>query len=72
MYFVDEANIEIEIQGFDSNKTLGQLKSSAKQGLNSFVVHTDKLEKDKEYRVQINYKAKNGSGSFSNSVKAKF
>jgi len=72
MYFVDEANIEIEIQDFDSNKTLGQLKSSAKQGLNSFMVHTDKLEKDKEYRVQINFKAENGSGSFSNSVKAKF
>jgi len=72
IYFVEEADVEIEIQDFDNNKTLGQLKSTAKQGLNSFVVHTDKLEKDKEYRVQINYKGKQGSGSFSNSVKAKF
>ena len=72
MYFIEEADVEIEIQDFDSDKTLGQLKSPAKEGLNSFVVHTDKLEKDKEYRVQINYKGKQGSGSFSNSVKAKF
>lgn len=72
IYFVDKADVEIGIQDFDSDKTLGQLKLSAKQGLNSFVVHTDKLEKDKEYRVQINYKGKNGSGSFSNSVKARY
>jgi hypothetical protein len=72
MYFVDKADVEIEIQDFDSNKTIGQLKSSSKQGLNSFVVHADKLEKDKEYRVQINFKGKNGSGSFSNSVKASY
>ena len=72
IYFVDKADVEIGIQDFDSDKTLGQLKLSAKQGLNSFVVHTDKLEKDKEYRVQINYKGKNGSGNFSNSVKARY
>jgi hypothetical protein len=72
IYFVDKADVEIQIQDFDGNKTLGQLKSSAKQGLNSFVVHTGKLEKGKEYRVQINFKGENGSGSFSNSVKATY
>ena len=72
MYFVDKADVEIEIQDFDSNKTLGKKKSSSKQGLNSFVVHADKLEKEKEYRVQINFKGKKGSGSFSNSVKARY
>jgi len=72
IYFTNKADIEIEIQDFDSNKTLGQLKTSAKQGLNSFIVHADKLEKGKEYRVQINYKGDKSSGSFSNSVTAKY
>jgi hypothetical protein len=72
IYFVDKADVEIAIQDFGTDKTLGQLKSSAKQGLNSFIVHADKLEKGKEYRVQINYKTDKSSGSFSNNVKAKF
>ena len=72
IYFVDKADVEIAIQDFDTDKTLGELKSSAKQGINSFTVHADKLEKGKEYRVQINYKGDKSSGSFSNSVKAKF
>lgn len=72
IYFVDKADVEIEIQDFDTNKTLGQLKLSAKQGINSFTVQTKKLDKGKEYRVQINYKGDKSSGSFSNSVKAKF
>jgi hypothetical protein len=72
MYFVDKADVEIAIQEFGTDKTVGQLKSFAKQGLNSFVVHAEKLEKGKEYRVHINYKADKSSGSFSNSVKAKF
>ena len=72
IYFVDKAEIGIEIQDFDTGKILGQLKSSAKQGLNSFSINAKKLEKDKEYRVKINYKGNNGSGSLSNSVKAKY
>lgn len=72
IYFIDKADVEIEIQDFDTNKIVGELKSSAKQGLNSFTVHTDKLEKGKEYRVQINYKSDKSSGSFSNSVTAKY
>lgn len=72
IYFIDKADVEIEIQDLDTNKIAGQLKSSAKQGLNSFTVHTDKLEKGKDYRVQINYKADKSSGSFSNSVTAKY
>lgn len=72
IYFIDKADVEIEIQDFNTNKTIGQLKSSAKQGLNSFIIRADKLEKGKEYRVQINYKGDKSSGSFSNSVKAMF
>lgn len=72
IYFVDKADIEIEIMDFDTNKSLGHLKSSAKPGLNSFIVHVDKLKKGAEYQVQINYKGNKSSGSFSNSVKAKF
>ena len=72
IYFVDKAEVEIQIHDFDTDKILGQLKSSAKQGLNPFIINVDKLEKDKEYKVQINYKGNNGSGSFSNSLKAKY
>jgi hypothetical protein len=72
IYFIDKADVEIKIQDFDTDKTLGQLKSGAKQGINLFSIHADKLKKGKEYRVQINYNMDNTSGSFSNSVKAKY
>ena len=72
IYFVDKVDVEIEIQDFDTDKILGQIKSSGKQGLNSFIIRADKLEKDKEYRVQITYKGENKSGSFSKSVKANY
>ena len=72
IYFVDEADVEIEIQDFETDKTLGKVKPSAKKGINSFIVRTDNLEKGKEYRVQINYKKENNSGSFSDSVKSKY
>jgi hypothetical protein len=72
IYFVDKADVEISIMDFDTNKTFGQLKSPAKQGLNSIIVPADNLEQGKEYRVEINYKGYKSSGSFSNSVKAKF
>ncbi|HRF17614.1 MAG TPA: hypothetical protein PK977_05575, partial [Chitinophagaceae bacterium] len=44
IYFIDKADIEIEIQDFNTDKTVEQLKSSAKQGLNTFIVRADKLE----------------------------
>jgi hypothetical protein len=72
IYFIDKTDVEIEIQDFETNIILGQVKSSAKKGLNSFIVRTGNLEKGKEYRVQINYKKGNYSGSFSNSVKSKY
>jgi hypothetical protein len=72
MFFVDEAEVEIEIQDSETDKVLGSLKSKAKKGLNSFVVRSDNFEKDKQYTVQINYKNKNNSGSFSNSVTTKY
>lgn len=72
IYFINKADVEIVIQDLETNKTLGHLKVSARQGINSFIVHADNLKKDTEYRVQINYKGNNSSGSFSNSVTAKY
>jgi hypothetical protein len=72
IYFVDKADVEIEIQDLVTNKTFGYLKTPAKQGINTFIVHTDNFKKDTEYRVRIDYKGNNSSGSFSNSVKAKY
>jgi hypothetical protein len=71
IYFVDKADVEIEIQDYDTDKTIATTKVKAKKGLNSFIVRSDNFEKDKQYRVQINYKGKNNSGSFSNSVTTK-
>lgn len=71
IYFVDEAEVEIEIQDYETDKVIGNLKTKAKNGLNTFVVRSENFEKDKQYRVQINYKGKNNSGSFSNSVTTK-
>lgn len=72
IYFVEKAEVEIEIQDFNTDKVIGSLKTQAKKGLNSFTITSNDFEKDKEYRVQINYKSENGSGSFSNSVKIKY
>jgi len=72
VYFIDKADVEIDIHDYDTNKRLGHLKTSAQHGLNSFVVHTEKLEKDKDYRVQIDYKWNDSMGSFSNSVKSRY
>jgi hypothetical protein len=71
IYFIDEAEVEIEIQDYETEKVLGTLKGKAKNGLNSFVVRSDNFKKDKQYSVQINYKNKDSSGSFSNSVTTK-
>lgn len=72
IYFVDKAEVEIEIQDFETDKVVASAKSKAKNGLNTFVVRSDNFEKGKQYRVQINYKGKDNSGSFSNSVKTKY
>jgi hypothetical protein len=72
IYFVDKADVEIEIQDFKTEKVLASAKSKAKKGLNTFVVRSDNFERGKQYRVQINYKGKDNSGSFSNSVKTKY
>ena len=71
IYFVDKTEVEIEIQDYDTDKTIATTKAKAKKGLNTFIVRSDNYEKDKQYRVQINYKGKNNSGSFSNSVTTK-
>lgn len=72
IYFVDESEVEIEIQDYETEKVIGSLKSKAKKGLTSFVVRSENIAKDKQYSVQINYKNKNNSGSFSNSVTTKY
>ena len=72
IYFVDEAEVVIEIQDYDTEKTIGTKKTKAKKGLNSFIVQSDNYEKDKQYRVQINYNGKDNSGSFSNNVTTKY
>ncbi len=72
VYFVEKAEVEIAIRDFATDEILGELQSSAKPGLNSFIIHADKLEKGKAYRVEIDYKTSKSSGSFSNSVKARF
>lgn len=72
IYFVDKAEVEIEIQDFETDKVIASAKSKAKKGLNTFVVRSDNFEKGKQYKVQINYKSKDNSGSFSNSVKTKY
>jgi hypothetical protein len=72
MYFVDEAEVEILIQDYESDKLIGNSKSRAKKGLNTFVVQSDNFEKNKQYSVQINYEGKDNSGSFSNSVTTKY
>lgn len=72
IYFVDNAEVEVEIQDFDTNKIVASTKSQAKNGVNSFIFRSSNFEKNKEYRVQINYKTKESSGSFSNSIKIKY
>jgi hypothetical protein len=69
---VDKAEVEIEIQDFETDKVVASAKSKAKKGLNTFVIRSDNFEKDKQYRVQINFKGNDISGSFSNSVTTKY
>lgn len=72
IYFVDKAEVDIEIKDFETDKVVGSLKTKAKNGINTFIVRSDNFEKDKQYSVQINYKNKDNSGSFSNSVTTKY
>lgn len=72
IYFVDEAEVEIVIQDNETDKVIGNSKSKAKKGLNTFVVQSDNFEKNKQYSVQINYESKDNSGSFSNIVTTKY
>lgn len=72
LYFTDKADVEIRIQEIDSEIVVGSLKSKAKKGLNSFVVRSKNVSKNKKYHVQINYKNKHNSGSFSNNITTKY
>ncbi|MGB0429499.1 MAG: hypothetical protein ACPGLV_03430 [Bacteroidia bacterium] len=70
LYFLNKLDIEIEIKDYENNDLIGLLKTKSSKGINSFTVITKKLEKGKSYRVQINYKGDNNSGSFSNGFKS--
>ncbi|AMM51408.1 hypothetical protein TH61_09775 [Rufibacter sp. DG15C] len=72
IYFVDEAEVEIEILDPNSEQVIGRAKSKSKKGLNSFVVHSVEIAKNNQYTVQIRYDGKDSSGSFSNSVTIKY
>lgn len=72
LYLIENAEVEIEIKDFETEKIVANNKSQAKIGINSFIIRSTKFEKDKEYSVQINYKSKENAGSFSNSVKIKY
>jgi hypothetical protein len=71
IYFLDKFDTEIEIKDYKTDKVIGSLKVKSKKGINSIIIKTEKLEKGKSYSVQINYKGKNNSGSFSNGFKSK-
>lgn len=71
IYFLDKFDIVIEIKNYQNNEVIGSLKSKSKDGINSFLVNTEELEKGKSYNVQINYQGNSYSGSFSNGFKSK-
>jgi hypothetical protein len=71
IYFLNDINVEIVIKDYENDKVIGLLQAQSNEGLNSFIVTTEELEKEKSYSVQINYKGNNDSGSFSNGFKSK-
>lgn len=71
IYFVDKVAVEIEIQDYNTEKTIATLKAKANKGLNSFMVRSDNYEKNSQYRIQINYKGKNTSGTISSNLTTK-
>jgi hypothetical protein len=64
IFFKEPCEVTITIGNDDNNK--GELKTIASSGLQTFIVNTSKLTKGESYQVQISYKEKNSSGSFSN------
>jgi hypothetical protein len=69
IYFKESCDLTISI---GDNNDIGTLKTKAKQGVQMFLVKTQKLTKGETYPVQINYKLDKSSGSFSNSFKATY
>ena len=72
IYFTEVSEVEIAIQHLDTEKKVGTKKTKSKIGLNTFFIKCSKLEKDKEYGIQINYSSKESSGSFSNGITNKY
>ena len=70
IFFKEPCEVTITIGNDDNNK--GELKTIASSGLQTFIVKTSKLTKGESYQVQINYKEKNSSGSFSNGFTANY
>ncbi len=70
IFFKEPCEVTITI-GDDENKK-GEFNTKAEAGIQTFIVKTSKLTKGENYQVQINYKEKNSSGSFSNNFTATF
>ena len=71
MYLLEPFDVEIEVKDINKDKLLGSFVFKSHEGVNAFILKTKKLEKGNYYRVQINYKKENGSGSFSNGFTSK-
>lgn len=69
---IEKGEIEIEVEHFQTDKKLGRLKASVKQGINSFIIHTENLKKDEDYRVQIAYQTTSRIENSSNRITAKY
>jgi hypothetical protein len=63
IFIKEPCEISITIGNDDDKK--GEYKSKTASGLQTFIVKTSKQTNGKYYQVQINYKTKNSSGSFS-------
>jgi hypothetical protein len=73
MYFINDADVEINIRDYETNKIVGRLKRKVKFGLNSLIVDSKKFERYKQYSVVIDYRDKQGNGgNFSNGVTINF
>lgn len=70
IYFLKKRDLEIEITDYETDKVLGSIKSQSKKGINSWTLKTEELEKGKFYGVQVNYRGKTETGSFSRGFKS--
>ena len=48
IYFLDKPYIEIEKKEYETDKVIGSIKSKSKKGLHSYILKTEKLEKESQ------------------------